>query len=958
MGMRLCLRLAVAAFAVLLGFPAPGLGAEVLEGGDRIPLSGHVLSVLPRAKQLAGAAAPTQAVALTLVLRRSDEGGFQQFLADVQDPSSPRFRKFLAPAEMADRFGPSDADYLAVQAYFEQQGFTITDRAANRQTLTLAGSREQAERALAVKIDDYDLGDTRFFANDRDPSLPAAIANRIASIAGLSNLARPQSNRMAIFFVVCANIAQFTQYFYMLDTLNGVPSNLTAEEQQRQALLRAFAKCINAQAGAAGYGTQLAVDPPPPAWQGADGTGQTVGIAAFDSFLLSDVADYINLIGLPAGKLADVTQVHVNGGAPVGADQDEVLLDIAQVLSIAPGAKIKVFDAPFTGAGTSFQTLFSAMINGGVDIITNSFAYCESQTTLADVQSIESILQTAAAAGISVFNASGDNGSTCLDGSANTAHAPASSPSATAVGGSSLTLGPGHTYGSETWWNGAGDTPATGQGGFGVSRFFARPAYQNGSTSSTFRSVPDVVANADPAKGVVICAQSLGGCPTGQLYGGTSASAPAWAAFAALLNQSQGSRLGNLNPAMYPYAGTDAFHGPAALGSDFAHVGLGSPNLARLHQRLTNQTTGAVSPTVSWVRAYGPGDLQIPTSTGVPLPIPADGVLPGDHRRQAAGRLRQRRSREDGFAGDRSGSQAVITPPTAVTTVDNGAALFTVTNLAFQTLTFTATDVTDGVVLAETPSVEFVPPPAAAASIIASPNSVPNNGTSTTTITVTLKDALDRPSPGKVVTLDQGAGHSILTGPASGATDTNGQIQFTATNVFSESVVYTALDVTDGNVPVPGNATVNFGGQANSSCVGTPPTAATGYSLTSFSTGYLAEIFFFGNVNWGGCPGASDPAFTTDGSVLIANFRTGDLYRFGIGGGAVSNANKLSNVGQTVGRPVFGKDGSLYATRGSTGGRFHYGRHHPDRSGDRSDDQNRRGQPDVPRGVVRRSVEW
>ena len=102
-------------------------------------------------------------------------------------------------------------------------------------------------------------------------------------------------------------------------------------------------------------GVQLAVDPPPPAWQGADGTGQTVGIAAFDSFLPSDVADYINLIGLPATKRADVTQVHVNGGATLGADQDEVLLDIAQILSIAPGAKIKVFDAPFTGAGTSFQ---------------------------------------------------------------------------------------------------------------------------------------------------------------------------------------------------------------------------------------------------------------------------------------------------------------------------------------------------------------------------------------------------------------------------------------------------------------------------------------------------------------------------------------------------------------------------------------------------------------------------
>ena len=35
-----------------------------------------------------------------------------------------------------------------------------------------------------------------------------------------------------------------------------------------------------------------------------------------------------------------------------------------------------------------------------------------------------------------------------------------------------------------------------------------------------------------------------------------------------------------------------------------AHVGLGSPNLARLHQSLTGQPTGAVSPSVSVVKAF------------------------------------------------------------------------------------------------------------------------------------------------------------------------------------------------------------------------------------------------------------------------------------------------------------------------------------------------------------------
>ena len=69
-------------------------------------------------------------------------------------------------------------------------------------------------------------------------------------------------------------------------------------------------------------------------------------------------------------------------------------MDINAVLLIAPGAKIIVYDGPFSGANVSFQALFNAMINGGVNIISNSWSYCEDQTTLADVQSIDTRCST------------------------------------------------------------------------------------------------------------------------------------------------------------------------------------------------------------------------------------------------------------------------------------------------------------------------------------------------------------------------------------------------------------------------------------------------------------------------------------------------------------------------------------------------------------------------------------
>src|SRR5439155_3477580 len=199
------------------------------------------------------------------------------------------------------------------------------------------------------------------------------------------------------------------------------------------------------------------------------GASQKIGVVAFSSFSSSDVANWLALAGLPSTLLANVSQVHVNGGAPRIPDEEgDVLVGIETILGLAPGAQVAVYDAPFAGPGTSFQTLFNSMVNDRATIISNSFNYCEDQTTLADVQSIDAILKSAAASGISVFNATGDTGSTCRDGSANTITVPADSPNATAVGGTSMTVVPGLVYGGETWWDGLNQVPPTGQGGYGV----------------------------------------------------------------------------------------------------------------------------------------------------------------------------------------------------------------------------------------------------------------------------------------------------------------------------------------------------------------------------------------------------------------------------------------------------------------------------------------------------------
>jgi kumamolisin len=925
--------------ALVLALAVPWLMAAAFaadgdSGTARSRLSSHVLPALANASmqssgadvKSAGSAPEGEPFLLTLVLNRDDEAGFQAYLRDVYDAQSPQFRQFISADELRDRFGPSEANYQLVLDYLQSQGLQLTQGSSNRMTLSVRGTRAQVEQAFDVSIRDYKIGEKSFRANDADPALPDAVAAHVQAISGLSNLATPQPSLQAIRRALCTAVAAVNVYF------GNVKLTGTTLAQQQAEFRAKVEACIQHVGDTHAQQTYFFTDPPPPAWQGADGSGQTVGLLEFDTFHLSDIAAYISLIGLPASKIADVSQVHVDGGAgsTPGAGVDEVLLDIDAILAIAPGAKIAVYDGAFAGANSSFQAMFNAMVDGGVDIISNSWAYCEDQTSLADVQSIDSILQTAAATGISVFNGSGDSGSTCLDGAANTIAVPSDAPHATAVGGTTLTLSPGDIWKSETWWDGSADTPQTGQSGFGVSRFFTRPAYQNGHTAAAMRSVPDVVANADPATGVQICNADEGGCPTGTLNGGTSYAAPEWAAFTALLNQTQGTPLGLLNPQIYALAGPGAFHDPAALASDFAHVGLGSPKLALLHQQLTQQTTGPVDPNLSQVRVYDEENFSFPPSFSLAMPAFSDGTTPSYVVVRLVDANANIEIGKTVTLTANAGSHAVIIPASAVTTSDNGAAVFQVTDAVIEPLTFTARDTTDGITLAESARLNGIAPVAASGNVIAFTDAVAADGHSTDTITVTLQDALGRPTPGKVVALRQ-TGNSVVTPVASDVTDANGQIAFTVTDTVQEIITYTAVDVGDGDLPVPGAAVVTFNASGGDNCgitnLGNPDVGAgPGYAITPFATGFVPLVTSFGGL-LPGCNGAAGLAFDALGNLYVSDMHTGNLYKFGPAGGVADASTLISTtpLGPLLQSLTFGHDGKLYGARLATTGNFFTG---------------------------------
>ena len=94
-----------------------GVDDAVASASGRVALPGHVLPALATAtldQSKSKAITDDEPLILTVVLNRTDPGGFAEYLRDVYDPASLAFRKFLTPTHVSDRFGPHREDYELV----------------------------------------------------------------------------------------------------------------------------------------------------------------------------------------------------------------------------------------------------------------------------------------------------------------------------------------------------------------------------------------------------------------------------------------------------------------------------------------------------------------------------------------------------------------------------------------------------------------------------------------------------------------------------------------------------------------------------------------------------------------------------------------------------------------------------------------------------------------------------
>ena len=487
-------------------------------------------------------------------------------------------------AGLRSLFAPSPAEVASVTAYLRTAGFRSSGGGILSRSFT--GPAAAVTAAFGTSLDSYRAAGVSFRAPASTPTLPASMAAGVTAVDGLDTY--PVAQPMA------AHLPPPLQVVSSCSATGTFPGG--------------YEPAVLASAAAYDYQPLMS--------QADEGQGNTLALIEFSGYDPKPVATYQSCYK----TTVPITDVNVNGGTTVTTGADEVQLDEEVAAAAAPGLDgIQTYIAPNgTGFAAVVDRILADRTTTHVDEISISWGACEAASS-GEVPADDAEFQLAAAAGVSVFAASGDNGSAdCepFNGSTDPAvDYPASDPWVTGVGGTTLdTSATG--AGRETTW-GHPETFSGGGGGGGVSTLFAMPAWQAGTgviepgyssaatcgqTTTDCREVPDVALDANPDSGYILRVTNPQGTAVWAQGAGTSAAAPLMAAITADANTASvaagGARLGYANPFVYAHPGvfrditlgTNSVHGigppyPAGTGYDMA-TGLGSPDGAALSAAL------------------------------------------------------------------------------------------------------------------------------------------------------------------------------------------------------------------------------------------------------------------------------------------------------------------------------------------------------------------------------------
>jgi len=499
---------------------------------ERITFQGNVHS-LARPELAIGPTDPGLAMRRVLLLLEQRPGGAEELrrlLDDQQEPAAEHYHRWLTPEEFGRRFGISDQGLATVVRWLRAQGFIVEEAARGRGWIEFSGTASQVSKAFATPIRDYRVAGRTHHANAADPSVPRELAGLVKGIVSLHDFPRRPLHPPAL------------------------PVSMPAAEAGGKHYL-----------APADFATIYDVKPLYQA--GTTGAGGTIAIVGRSDLRLSDVRYFRSYFGLPA---MDPVIIH-NGPAPGdlgGGEEAEADLDVQWSGAVAPQATIDFVVSASTFPSDGVDLSAAYIVDHAVaPIVSESFGACETEETASTFAFYNSLWAQAAAEGITVFVASGDQGiSLCADQP--TVNHTCSTPYDVCVGGTQFADDPPTQYWAPTpdpttqasalsyipeqAWN----EPGIGASGGGASAVYAKPSWQDapGVPPDGRRDVPDVALAAAGHDGYLVV---IGHSAVAQglfAVAGTSASAPAFAGLMALVVQRAGGPQGNANPTLYQLA--------------------------------------------------------------------------------------------------------------------------------------------------------------------------------------------------------------------------------------------------------------------------------------------------------------------------------------------------------------------------------------------------------------------
>jgi subtilase family serine protease len=586
----------------------------------------------PAGARSVGSLSASTSIPILVALSPRDPAALASYASAVSEPGSSLYHHFLTLAQFRTQFAPSGQQIAAVEASLRAHGLAPGSVTANGLLIPVRASAGHLANALGTSFDQVRLASGRTaYANTRAPQFDANVAGLIQGVIGLDTLTRPHALSVGLPHV-SGRHSRLRVAHAAAATGGPQPCSAASNAAPEQ-----DAYTANEIAGAYNFNTLYGT--------GDEGAGIKVALFELEPNSTSDIAAYQSCYGTST----TVNYIKEDGGAGSGYGEGEAALDIEDVIGLAPKSTIDVYQAP--NSNTGLIDNYTAIVDNDTDqVISTSWGECESESGSSIINEEGTLFEQAATQGQTVYAAAGDDGSTDCGNSTLAVDDPGTQPYVTSVGG--LTMSSTSYPPSESVWNDSSND--TGAGGGGISISHTMPTYQSGAPSSLnvinshssgsqcgaasgsyCREVPDVSADADPYTGYLIYYE---GSWSG--IGGTSAAAPLWAAFTALVDASSscaGKSVGFANPLLYAAAANayssdftdvtsgnndytpDGYRGglyPAGTAYDMAS-GLGSPDGATLPAALC----GGGSTTGNTVTVTNPGNQASTVGTAVSLQI-------------------------------------------------------------------------------------------------------------------------------------------------------------------------------------------------------------------------------------------------------------------------------------------------------------------------------------------------